>query len=335
MSRSLNDIIKRSGFGEKMGIKLRKPRKSRANVYKNNIEYKTLSVAMENFSLKSTINEVIDYKKKVPRKEDVGKFIDDVVSNVDKFIKMIVSWIEKGIQFVQRAWDRFIGNDIEENLENLTNVESYYEVSGVLTDEGVYNDVINSINDIMVSVRDVETELMNIISPGGVQTNIPKHKTDKIIINAIKYIKKNGGPGEESSNIAKKLNGGLVLKLRELHSKIKAKGTVNVQQDLELKKSAVNRGKHLSNILKQAYEIMEKIKRNYIDIAGSYVKEIKDLAKETNKKIVVENKTELIDFTRLLTNEIVRGWNMATKEFAELISAISVKQYKRGGNNNE
>ena len=334
MSRSLNDIMKRSGFGEKMGIKLKKPRKSRANVYKNNIEYKTLSVAMENFSLKSTINEIIDYKKKVPRKEDVGKFIDDTIANIDKFIKMIVSWIEKGIQFVQRAWDRFIGNDIEENLENLTNVESYYKVSGVLTDEGVYNDVINSINDIMVSVREVETELMNIISPGGVQTNIPKHKTDKIIINAIKYIKKNGGPGEESSNIAKKLNGGLVLKLRELHSKVKAKGVVDVQKDLELKKTAANRGKHLSNILKQAYDIMGKIKRNYIDIAGSYVKEIKNLANETKKKLVVENKTELTNFTRLLTNEIVRGWNLATKEFAELISAISVKQNK-GGNNNE
>ena len=333
MSRSLNDIIKRSGFGEKMGIKLKQPRKSRANVYKNNIEYKTLSVSMENFSLKATINEVIDFRK-VPRSESVGKFIDDAVSNIDKFIQMIISWIEKGIQFVQRAWDRFIGNDIEENLENLVNVENSFKVSGVLTDEGVYNDVINSINDVMVSVRDVETELMEIISPGGVQSRIPKHKTDKLIINAIKYIKKNGGPGEGSSNIAKKLNGGLVLKLRELHSKVKAKGTVDVQKDLELKKNAVNRGKHLYNILKQAYDIMGKIKRNYIDIASSYIKEIKDLAKTTNKKLVVENKTTLIDFTRLLTNEIVRGWNMAIKEFAELISTISVKQNK-GGNNNE
>ena len=334
MSRSLNDIIKRSGFGEKMGIKLKKPRKSRANVYRNNIEYKTLSVSMENYSLKATINEVLDYKKKVPRKEDVGKFIDDAIANIDKFIQMIISWIEKGIQFVQRAWDRFIGNDIEENLENLINVEASYMVSGVLTDEGVYNDVINSINDVMVSVKDVEEELMSIISPGGVQTNIPKHKTKKIIINAIKYIKKNGGPGDGSSNIAKKLNGGLVLKLRELHSKVKAKGTVNVQKDPELKKNAVNRGKHLYNILKHAYDIMEKIKRNYIDIAGSYVKEIKNLAKETKKKLVVENETELIDFTRLLTNEIVRGWNLATKEFAEMISAISVNK-NEGGNNNE
>lgn len=333
MSRSLNDIMKRSGFGEKMGIKLKKPRKNRASVYKNNIEYKTLSVSMENYSLKSTINEVIDFRK-VPRSENVGKFIDDAVANIDKFIKMIVSWIEKGIQFVQRAWDRFIGNDIEENLENLTNVESSYKVSGVLTDEGIYNDIISSINAVMESVKDVEGELMNIISPGGVQSNIPKHKTDKLIINAIKYIKKNGGPGDGSSNIAKKLNGGLVLKLRELHSKIRAKGLVDVQKDLELKKTAVNRGKHLSNILKQAYEIMEKIKRNYIEIAGSYVKEIKDLAKETNKKLVVENKTELIDFTRLLTNEIVRGWNLATKEFAELVSAVSVNQTK-GGKTNE
>ena len=71
MSRSLNDIMKRSGFGEKMGIKLRKPRKSRAEAYTRAIVGKSSGIKIENYSLKSTINEIINYKRGIGESNEV------------------------------------------------------------------------------------------------------------------------------------------------------------------------------------------------------------------------------------------------------------------------
>ena len=329
MSRSLNDIIKRSGFGEKMGIRIRKPRRSRANVYKNNIEYKTLSVSMENYSLKSTINEVIDYKKKVPRKEDVGKFVDDVVSNIQKFVDMIIRWVEKGIAFIERAWDKFVGNDIEDNLERLTNPDATYKVSGILTDESAFNSFVNHMKEVTLSIGEVEKELIDLISPGGVRIKTSKENTKKFLIHAIKYIKKHDGPGNESSDIAKKLNGGLVMKLREAKSIVAAKGTVDVQNDPSLKEASVSRSKHLGNLLNDVYKLMRRIKQSYVDISEAYINDIKDVSQETKKKLIKENESSLIGFTRLLTEDIIKGWNIATKEFSSLMSLVSVKTYKR------
>ena len=320
MSRSLNDIIKRSGFGEKMGIKIRKPRKSRANVYKNNIEYKTLSVSMENYSLKSTINEVIDYKKKVPRKEDVGKFIDNAVSNVQKFIDMIVRWIEKGIKFIQRAWDRFIGNEIEEVIEELKSPEvANARVSKVLVDETTYNEFVGFLeNSMLPNVDEVKKDLSELIGVGGM-TQIRARNDVGLLKKTIKYIRKHDGVDPTNNETVRKITGKMLMELKQMTAKIAGQPA---EVDKSQKDVVRNRGQHVSNLLNRIYKELNDAKEYYTQASETVINMIRNTTEESGKKLLVENQSALVGFTRLLTENILKAWNLYIKEFHSMMNTF-------------
>ena len=317
MSKSLNDIIKRSGFGEKMGIKIRKPRRSRANVYKNNIEYKTLSVSMENYSLKSTINEVIDYKKKVPRKEDVGKFIDDAVGNVQKFIDMIVRWIEKGIKFIQRAWDRFIGNEIEEVIEELKSPEvANARVSKVLVDETTYNEFVGFLeNSMLPNVDEVKKDLSELIGVGGM-TQIKARNDVRLLKKTIKYIRKHDGVDPTNNETVRKITGKMLMELKQMTAKIAGQPA---EVDKSQKDVVRNRGQHVSNLLNRIYKELNDAKEYYTQASETVINMIRNTTEESGKKLLVENQSALVGFTRLLTENILKAWNLYIKEFHSMM----------------
>ena len=111
MSRSLNDIIKRSGFGEKMGIKLKQKKKPVGEVYSRTIIGKTSGIKIENYSLKSTINEIINYKrngesKLVARKENFYKVLDNIWKGIVKFFEDIWNFLTTKLQ---AFWDWITG----------------------------------------------------------------------------------------------------------------------------------------------------------------------------------------------------------------------------------
>ena len=317
MSKSLNDIIKRSGFGEKMGIKIRKPRRSRANVYKNNIEYKTLSVSMENYSLKSTINEVIDYKKKVPRKEDVGKFIDDAVGNVQKFIDMIVRWIEKGIKFIQRAWDRFIGNEIEEVIEELKSPEvANARVSKVLVDETTYNEFVGFLeNSMLPNVDEVKKDLSELIGVGGM-TQIKARNDVRLLKKTIKYIRKHDGVDPTNNETVRKITGKMLMELKQMTAKIAGQPA---EVDKSQKDVVRSRGQHVSNLLNRIYKELNDAKEYYTQASETVINMIRNTTEESGKKLLVENQSALVGFTRLLTENILKAWNLYIKEFHSMM----------------
>ena len=134
MSKSLNDIMKRSGFGEKMGIKLKKPRRSRAEAYTRAIVGKSSGIKIENYSLKSTINEIINYKRGVG--EDgpmsIGTLGDKVGSALKTIWDKIVEIFENIWKFITSQlgafWDWITGKG-KEYIKKAIEAK-FYEISG-------------------------------------------------------------------------------------------------------------------------------------------------------------------------------------------------------------
>lgn len=56
----LNDIVKKYGVGESVGIKLKKEKPNHASIYTNTINEYGKIVLAENANLKSAINEILD-----------------------------------------------------------------------------------------------------------------------------------------------------------------------------------------------------------------------------------------------------------------------------------
>nr|DAR18510.1 MAG TPA: hypothetical protein [Caudoviricetes sp.] len=63
---NLNDIVKKYGVGESVGIKLKKEksRPNHSNIYTDTINEYGMKVSAENANLKSAINEILDVKIK-------------------------------------------------------------------------------------------------------------------------------------------------------------------------------------------------------------------------------------------------------------------------------
>lgn len=61
---SLNDIVKKYGVGESVGIKIKPEKKipSHASIYTNTVNNYGKKVSAENANLKSAINEILDAK---------------------------------------------------------------------------------------------------------------------------------------------------------------------------------------------------------------------------------------------------------------------------------
>lgn len=59
-----NDILKKYGLGESVGIKPKKKRPNYSSIYTNEINKRGKALVGENMNLKSAINEIIDYKLK-------------------------------------------------------------------------------------------------------------------------------------------------------------------------------------------------------------------------------------------------------------------------------
>ena len=134
MSRSLNDIIKRSGFGEKMGIKLKEKKKPVGEVYSRAIVGKSSGIKIENYSLKSTINEIINYKRGLG--EDGPMSVGTIGDKIGNAFKTI--W-DKIVEILKAIWD-FITSQLGAFWDWLTGkgkestkkaVEAkFYEISG-------------------------------------------------------------------------------------------------------------------------------------------------------------------------------------------------------------
>ena len=134
MSRSLNDIIKRSGFGEKMGIKLKKEKKPIAETYTRAIVGKASGIKIENYSLKTTINEIINYKRGVG--EDgpmsasaLGDKVGSALKTIWEKIKEIFATIWKFISsHLSAFWNWITGKGKESTVAAVEN--AFYEASG-------------------------------------------------------------------------------------------------------------------------------------------------------------------------------------------------------------
>ena len=134
MSRSLNDIIKRSGFGEKMGIKLKQKKKPLSEGYIKAAVGKTSGIKIENYSLKSTINEIINYKRGVG--EDgpmsLGTLGDKLGSAFKTIWDKIVEIFETIWKFLTSQlgafWDWITGKGKESTKKAIE--AKFYEISG-------------------------------------------------------------------------------------------------------------------------------------------------------------------------------------------------------------
>ena len=135
MSRSLNDIIKRSGFGEKMGIKLKqKKKRPLSEGYIKAAVGKTSGIKIENYSLKSTINEIINYKRGIG--EDgpmsLGTLGDKLGSAFKTIWDKIVEIFETIWKFLTSQlgafWDWITGKGKEATKKAIE--AKFYEVSG-------------------------------------------------------------------------------------------------------------------------------------------------------------------------------------------------------------
>ena len=59
-----NNILKKYGLGESVGIKPKKKRPNYSSIYGKEINKRGITLAGENKRIKSAINEIIDYKLK-------------------------------------------------------------------------------------------------------------------------------------------------------------------------------------------------------------------------------------------------------------------------------
>ena len=134
MSRSLNDIIKRSGFGEKMGIKLKQKKKPLSEGYIKAAVGKTSGIKIENYSLKSTINEIINYKRGVGEDGPMSaSTLGNTLGNAFKTIwDKIVEIFETIWKFITSQlgafWDWITGKGKESTKKAIE--AKFYEVSG-------------------------------------------------------------------------------------------------------------------------------------------------------------------------------------------------------------
>ena len=135
MSKSLNDIIKRSGFGEKMGIKLKQKKKlPLSEGYIKAAVGKTSGIKIENYSLKSTINEIINYKRGLG--EDgpmsLGTLGDKLGSAFKTIWDKIVEIFETIWKFLTSQlgafWDWITGKGKESTKKAIE--AKFYEISG-------------------------------------------------------------------------------------------------------------------------------------------------------------------------------------------------------------
>ena len=134
MSRSLNDIIKRSGFGEKMGIKLKQKKKPLSEGYIKAAVGKTSGIKIENYSLKSTINEIINYKRGVGEDGPMSaSTLGNTLGNAFKTIwDKIVEIFETIWKFITSQlgafWDWITGKGKESTKKAIE--AKFYEISG-------------------------------------------------------------------------------------------------------------------------------------------------------------------------------------------------------------
>ena len=63
-----NDILKKYGFGESVGVKPKKKKPNYSSIYAKEVHKRGVTLAGENMKFKSAINEIIDYKLKKPLK---------------------------------------------------------------------------------------------------------------------------------------------------------------------------------------------------------------------------------------------------------------------------
>ena len=135
MSKSLNDIIKRSGFGEKMGIKIKqKKKRPLSEGYIKATIGKTSGIKIENYSLKSTINEIINYKRGIG--EDgpmsLGTLGDKLGSAFKTIWDKIVEIFETIWKFLTSQlgafWDWITGKGKESTKKAIE--AKFYEISG-------------------------------------------------------------------------------------------------------------------------------------------------------------------------------------------------------------
>ena len=121
MSRSLNDIIKRSGFGEKMGIKLKNKRPHKESflfLYKNAVATKTLDIKGESYTMKGTINSILNYSKEVKGYAEDGNFFKNVGAAISKGWDDFIKWVKTIIDRLVAAWDALFGKSVEAKIES-------------------------------------------------------------------------------------------------------------------------------------------------------------------------------------------------------------------------
>ena len=120
MSRSLNDIIKRSGFGEKMGIKLKDKRRpqTKSFLYKNAVAIKKLHVKGESYAIKGTINNILDYSKKAKGYAEDGNFFKNVGAAISKGWDDFIKWVKSIIDRLVAAWNALFGKSVEAKIES-------------------------------------------------------------------------------------------------------------------------------------------------------------------------------------------------------------------------
>ena len=134
MSRSLNDIIKRSGFGEKMGIKLKQKKKPLSEGYIKAAVGKTSGIKIENYSLKSTINEIINYKRGVGEDgpmsaSTLGNTLGNAFKTIwDKIVEIFETIWKFITSHLGAFWDWLTGKGKESTKKAIE--AKFYEVSG-------------------------------------------------------------------------------------------------------------------------------------------------------------------------------------------------------------
>ena len=214
MSKSLNDIIKRSGFGEKMGIKLKqKKKRPLSEGYIKAAVGKTSGIKIENYSLKSTINEIINYKRGLG--EDgpmsLGTLGDKLGSAFKTMWDKIVEIFETIWKFLTSQlgafWDWITGKGKESTKKAIE--AKFYEVSGGEVGEKLALPAPSSsgsTNDNTNLTTRTSSDLTNTsINGGGSTSNV--NNSSSIGYNQTSRIGVNGGNGTTGKTSSKPTGG--------------------------------------------------------------------------------------------------------------------------------
>ena len=314
MSRSLNDIIKRSGFGEKMGIKLKqKKKRPLSEGYIKAAVGKTSGIKIENYSLKSTINEIINYKRGIG--EDgpmsLGTLGDKLGSAFKTIWDKIVEIFETIWKFLTSQlgafWDWITGKGKESTKKAIE--AKFYEVSGGEVGERLALPAPSSsgsTNDNTNLTTRTSSDLTNTsINGGGSTSNVNNsssigyNQTSRIGVNGGNDTtgktssKPTGGTPNSSKNISlprifvdEEFHNGFKKALSAIIQKFEMEGN-NISSAVE-KLSSVNSSKLISDI--KSGETGENTKK-VGDVLSVLV-----YGKESNMDFTNSNGTENNDF---------------------------------------